>query len=192
METSGEYKSETGCVCPLSGFCSRHGIRKNAHFHKLCQTRQDYFDMYEKCIGPGQEFTNCDGTVQPPDIVVDGPDIPCPSCNKDKDKEKETENNIKESELTKALPEEKQPIQMPSLWEQAKNLTKATVTHVASGMGELTSEEQQARLDLCGQCQFFDNNKKRCGKCGCMMLVKTKWPSASCPIGLWGPGRNVK
>lgn len=180
MENSGEYKTATGCVCPLAGFCAKHGIRKNPHFHHLCQTRQDYFNMYEKCIGPGQEFTNCDGNIEAPQIIVDAPKDPCPSCNKSKDLISETKS------------ETLNEVKMPSLWQQAKNLTKSAAVHIASGMGEVTPEEQKARLDLCEQCPFFDHKKKKCGKCGCMMLIKTKWPTSSCPIGLWGPGRNIK
>lgn len=186
MENSGEYKSETGCVCPLSGSvsCQRHGIRKNAHFHHLCQTRQDYFNMYERCVGPGQEFTNCDGTSPvPPSILVEGPKEPCPSCQQSKD--------FKPVEAKPEALNQAQP-KLPSLWQQAKNFTKATVAHVASGMDEVTPDEQNARLAICKACPHFLADQNKCGHCGCPLKRKTSWKTSACPIGSWGPGKEVK
>jgi hypothetical protein len=34
--------------------CVRHGVKKNEHWWKLCQRRQDYFELWEQGIGPGQ------------------------------------------------------------------------------------------------------------------------------------------
>ena len=42
------------CVCPIAGFCSRHGIHKPNHFHKLCQRGGDYWQAWERGRGPGQ------------------------------------------------------------------------------------------------------------------------------------------
>lgn len=44
----------TGCVCPEPGFCQRHGCKKTPHLHRLCQTRDDYFELWESGKGPGQ------------------------------------------------------------------------------------------------------------------------------------------
>jgi hypothetical protein len=183
--SSGEYRSPTGCVCPLSGSvsCQRHSVRKNAHFHHLCQTRQDYFNMYERCVGPGQEFTNCQEGEVPPVIVVDAPKEPCPACE---------EAKKAATPYVPPTPSAPSPVQMPSLWQQAKNLTKSVVEHVKTGAAEVTPEEKQARLDICNGCEFFNKENNRCKKCGCMMLVKSAWESASCPIGLWGRGKNVR
>jgi hypothetical protein len=46
---------ETGCECPAAGFCSRHKCTKVEHWHKLCQTNSEYFDLYERGNGPGQQ-----------------------------------------------------------------------------------------------------------------------------------------
>lgn len=45
----------TPCVCPAAGFCERHGVDKPAHWHELCRTRKEYFEMWEAGKGPGQE-----------------------------------------------------------------------------------------------------------------------------------------
>jgi len=44
----------TGCVCPAAGYCERHKTEKNEHWHMLCQTREDYFAVWEAGRGPGQ------------------------------------------------------------------------------------------------------------------------------------------
>lgn len=45
----------TDCTCTNPGFCERHKVKKNAHWHHLCQTRADYFDLWEHGRGPGQQ-----------------------------------------------------------------------------------------------------------------------------------------
>ena len=44
----------TKCECPLAGICERHNVDKNEHWHKLCQTRENYFNAWEEGRGPGQ------------------------------------------------------------------------------------------------------------------------------------------
>jgi len=44
----------TGCVCDTPGFCERHGVKKNAHWHHLCKTNDRYFRAWEHGHGPGQ------------------------------------------------------------------------------------------------------------------------------------------
>ena len=54
----------TECECPLAGFCNRHGIKKNNHYHKLCQNHPGYFQMWEECRGPGQQQIDCHNKEQ--------------------------------------------------------------------------------------------------------------------------------
>jgi len=63
-----EETPKTGCVCPLSGFCNRHGIDKTPHMHKLCQNHTGYFNAWEACRGPGQQNTNC-GKSEPTQVT---------------------------------------------------------------------------------------------------------------------------
>jgi hypothetical protein len=44
----------TNCECKLAGFCARHNVKKNAHWHSLCQSKPRYFDAWERGEGPGQ------------------------------------------------------------------------------------------------------------------------------------------
>lgn len=47
----------TGCTCTTPGFCERHQCHKTAHWVHLCQTRPDYFKLWEEGKGPGQAVT---------------------------------------------------------------------------------------------------------------------------------------
>jgi len=53
MESSN-HGSLTGCE-KCNGFCARHGIYKHPPWVRLCQTKQAYFDAWERGTGPGQE-----------------------------------------------------------------------------------------------------------------------------------------
>lgn len=48
--------AKTNCECAAPGWCERHQCKKHPHFHKLCQTRADYFELWEKGAGPGQNL----------------------------------------------------------------------------------------------------------------------------------------
>jgi hypothetical protein len=45
----------TDCVCELAGFCARHQLKKNAHWHALCKSDAAYFRAWEQGKGPGQQ-----------------------------------------------------------------------------------------------------------------------------------------
>jgi hypothetical protein len=48
---------------------------------------------------------------------------------------------------------------------------------------EVTSDEKQARLEICGSCEL--RMGKRCGECGCYLEKKASWSSESCPENKW-------
>jgi len=41
------------------------------------------------------------------------------------------------------------------------------------------------RYDICNSCDELINLTKQCKKCGCVMTMKTKLQTASCPLGKW-------
>jgi len=58
-----EPQATTPCECKFSGsqtgiFCDRHQCIKSRSLHRLCQTRQSYFDMWEEGDGPMQDPLN--------------------------------------------------------------------------------------------------------------------------------------
>lgn len=81
--------------------------------------------------------------------------------------------------------------EMPSLPEQGKNLAKFTfevVKDVVTLTGDsafVSKEEQQKRLSICEECEFFEKVNGRCKQCGCFMKVKTKFNISECPVQKW-------
>lgn len=148
-------EKNTACECPLAGFCNRHGIKKSAHLHKLCQTSEKYFNMWENCQGPGQHFVNCDKKESAPPVVEQQPE-----------------------------PVQTQQT-LPPLKEQATNFIKSAAKHVVSGLKSSPKEVQEQRMAICSSCEFFIKDSMRCGACGCYLATKTRWDSSTCPKGKW-------
>lgn len=69
----------------------------------------------------------------------------------------------------------------PSFFEMVKNFTKAAGTHLSNGMKSVTTEIYQDRLDACNRCPHLQEERKRCGLCGCMLEHKAKWETSECP-----------
>jgi len=46
----------THCECTAPGHCPRHRCVKTPHWHHLCQTRPDYYQLWEEGQGPGQDL----------------------------------------------------------------------------------------------------------------------------------------
>jgi len=150
--------TKTGCECPLSGYCNKHGINKSAHLHKLCQNNDRYFKMWEECKGPGQYNVDCNNLAT----------APAPA-----------------SVATAVLPTDTAPVKLPSLIQQAKNLASATVAHVADGLKTAGRDEKERRLSICQTCPYLIPESMRCGKCGCHLETKASWESSHCPIQKW-------
>jgi hypothetical protein len=62
----------TPCECSGPGFCPRHHCEKTPHWHYLCQTRADYFQLWEEGRGPGQNLPGPASAAAPP-----APRSPC-------------------------------------------------------------------------------------------------------------------
>lgn len=149
-------ENKTDCVCPLAGYCNRHGVTKSAHLHRLCQTNQRYFDMWENCRGPGQQTINCLQKKEP--------------------------EPVQESEPIK---EEHEQPKLPSLISQAKNFIQSATKHIADGGTEVDQETLRQRLEICDGCEFLIRDSMRCGACGCFLNAKAKWRTSSCPKNKW-------
>lgn len=52
QEILKQSEIQTPCDCAAAGFCQRHKCNKNGHFHTLCKTRPDYFELWEQGRGP--------------------------------------------------------------------------------------------------------------------------------------------
>lgn len=51
------------CSCPLAGYCARHKIEKNEHWHRLCQ-KEAYRQAWDEGRGPGQKPQGLGDTVE--------------------------------------------------------------------------------------------------------------------------------
>lgn len=77
----------------------------------------------------------------------------------------------------------------PPLREQLGNAASA-VGRVAYAMmhGQhiaVDQDEQNRRLAICRDCEFFDATQGRCMKCGCFGAFKSWLATERCPIGKW-------
>ncbi|MCA9045314.1 MAG: hypothetical protein KDA69_13390 [Planctomycetaceae bacterium] len=63
-DDSSRVPAATQCVCTDPGFCERHQCQKTPHLLKLCQTRPDYFQLWEEGHGPLQRNGSGPGLLQ--------------------------------------------------------------------------------------------------------------------------------
>jgi len=53
-------------------------------------------------------------------------------------------------------------------------------------------EVAKERMLICMECDRYNHTTTQCGECQCVMLVKTIFPSSSCPLGKWGADLTPK
>jgi hypothetical protein len=150
-------EKKTACECPLAGFCNRHSIDKNAHWHKLCQNHTGYFKMWEECRGPGQEGVECEKTTQ-----------------EEHGKEGEVIPEVSTIQMAKnfgaaMLAHAKSGFKNVSDEEQKRRLS------ICTGVKEDGSDK----------CPFFNEKKASCDACGCQVKFKAKLQSSHCPKNFW-------
>ena len=78
----------------------------------------------------------------------------------------------------------------PALPKQGENLAKfawdIVKQAVTSNESLMVSKEiSQQRMEICKQCEFYDEEESRCIQCGCWLAQKVKFALDSCPIGKW-------
>lgn len=183
----------TECECPLAGFCNRHGIKKNNHYHKLCQNHPGYFQMWEECRGPGQQQIDCHNKEQKTEEEVTKSQKEVNAIIENfHEGVRDTRQQVIEAQGRCALcnnrgcsGECRNNQQLPSKIKMAKNLISATKEHAKTGFAKAGNELQAERLEICKGCEFYIPDQDRCGKCGCPLKSKSAWKSSKCPIGKW-------
>jgi len=68
---------------------------------------------------------------------------------------------------------------------RSKSFLGAAARHVQNGMASVSAAQKESRMSICRACEFFNNAKVTCSRCGCYLNIKTKWASESCPEGKW-------
>ena len=80
--------------------------------------------------------------------------------------------------------------EFPSAFQISRNLLKqawtANIDAAKSTHLLTTAAKAAARLDICKDCNFF--NDPRCIKCGCFMDKQIHIESSQCPVNKWGTG----
>jgi len=71
----------------------------------------------------------------------------------------------------------------PSVFDQARNLTKAVGKHAAGGFEKVTISQYAERLSVCSGCEYEKRGK--CLECGCYLKIKAWWKSEDCPKEKW-------
>jgi hypothetical protein len=84
---------------------------------------------------------------------------------------------------------EKEKPKLPSFFTMAANFTKELAAYAAKGAPNVSPESYIKRLAACEECPFFQKEKMRCGKCGCLLEHKAKWRTSDCPAtpSKWAP-----
>ncbi len=73
----------------------------------------------------------------------------------------------------------------PSLPKMGSSFVRAAIKQKLAGNPKRSSEEIARIKAICGVCDFFEKDKKRCLKCGCKMERKIPWETTHCLIGKW-------
>jgi hypothetical protein len=64
-----------------------------------------------------------------------------------------------------------------------KNVTNV-INSIENSFAE-NKKQGKIKLDICKQCESFDNTLKVCKVCHCFMPAKTRLPGQVCPVGKW-------
>lgn len=75
----------------------------------------------------------------------------------------------------------------PSLARKAVNFSKAAFVHIVDGLTTVDESSYRIRLEMCGNCEIYDQGKEVCKhmSCGCYMPTKAWWRTSKCPLAKW-------
>lgn len=72
----------------------------------------------------------------------------------------------------------------PSVFEKTENVIKALGSFLNNPMAR-KPEEISKIFTQCRGCEWYVVDQQKCGKCGCLLIIKSKYKSWTCPIGKW-------
>lgn len=86
--------------------------------------------------------------------------------------------------------QKQEQIKEPTFVKKTINIAKAVARVVTSSEPLIVSPETyENRLKICDDCEYKDQVKEACRKCGCSLagkiLNKAKYATESCPISKW-------
>lgn len=68
---------------------------------------------------------------------------------------------------------------------QVVSLSKEVAKFASAGFPVVSDAVFEERMAICGSCESFNLQEKRCLKCGCYMEAKAKMATTKCPLGKW-------
>jgi hypothetical protein len=86
------------------------------------------------------------------------------------------------------------PVLINNEWHQTWTTRSFTTEESLLKQTELKEQESKwfvdsavskKRYDICQLCENFNNLTTQCKECNCIMILKTKIQSATCPINKW-------
>ena len=98
---------------------------------------------------------------------------------------------IENAKKVKLQPAPNPPVIKPkvSLKNKIKNLfcsVKNIVTDASNGDNVVVNESSyKKRLETCKECPYLSDNKTYCTECGCIVELKAKFKSSTCPKNYW-------
>lgn len=170
----------------------------------LCQTRQDYFELWEKGGGPclpGSTQKNCEWQFSGGNLYI------CSLCG-GRWNGKKPKPRICSSSIPKRTPQRigmdavargccggpiqpptPLPVRKPAVLSRAISFTKSMIEWSLEGFPLTSESRRESRHLACSQCKLKDGDW--CGGCGCYLPVAEKIETKHCPIALW-PGDGDK
>ena len=75
----------------------------------------------------------------------------------------------------------------PSLIQRAVNFGTAVVRHTANGLQQVDQSTYETRIVTCQKCPSCDTDRMVCREpgCGCLLTLKARWASETCPLNYW-------
>jgi hypothetical protein len=72
-----------------------------------------------------------------------------------------------------------------SAWLDYKKKMGTTRPWDSTNIEKATEEEYQQRIDTCKLCEKFIEKTEQCAECKCVMTIKAKIKSSTCPLDKW-------
>ena len=86
--------------------------------------------------------------------------------------------------------------QYPSIPQQGKNLAKFVWDVMKESLFNentlLVSDEiYNERVEICKQCESYDEERNKCIECGCFLKQKARFALDSCPLKKWNANSDT-
>ncbi len=94
------------------------------------------------------------------------------------------EGKVRVKKAVRQRPKKKKK-KYPSIITQASSFGNALGKQVKAGNPKRSDEETARIMLICEGCEFYNQQRMRCYKCGCRMKHKIPWQTTHCNIGKW-------